>query len=90
MWNPMTLERYAFRVAGPIDFVINLAINTSIALFFLWNVPQLPLFGWPSAIVFLSPMVFCVLTFATFFGHLNGVVQRGRGLGGGPVEAGTA
>lgn len=83
----MTLEQYAYRIAGPIDLVINLVINAGIALYFLWNVEELPVVGWHSASMFFAPMTFCVLTFATFFGTMNGVTQRKAGLGKGPVSA---
>jgi hypothetical protein len=73
----MSLPRFAWRIAGPIDAAINLAINGGIAWFFLHRATDVPLFGRLSAYNFLAIMVFCVLTFATYFGIRNGMLQRG-------------
>jgi hypothetical protein len=74
----MSLARFAWRIAGPIDAAINFAINGGLALFFLYRADVVPVFGWLSAYNFLAPMVFCVLTFATWFGIRNGMIQRGK------------
>lgn len=68
----IAVRRYAFRVAGPIDFVINVVLNTLIPWLFLRGTAQVPLFGLPSAFAFWGPMVACVCFFATFFGYMNG------------------
>jgi hypothetical protein len=74
----MSLARFAWRIAGPIDAAINFAINGGIAWFFLRRATDVPLLGWFSAYIFLAPMVFCVLTFATWFGIRNGMLPRGK------------
>jgi hypothetical protein len=74
----MSLARFAWRIAGPIDAALNLAINGGIAWFFLHRATDVPLFGWFSAYIFLAPMVVCVLTFATWFGVRNAMIQTGK------------
>jgi hypothetical protein len=81
----MTLDRFAYRVSGPIDATINLAINTAIPGWLLpWD-GRLPVFGLPSAFVFIGTMTFCVGLLATFFGVRNGVLRRAAGAEPGPL-----
>ena len=75
----MTLERYAFTVAGPRDFFINLVINTVVPWWVLRGREAVPLLGNPSALTLLGPMGFLLVSITTFFGFLNGVKQRKAG-----------
>lgn len=76
MIDDVAVRKYAYRVAGPIDLVINVVLNTIIPWAFLRGIPQVPLFGLPSAFAFWGPMVVCVCFFATFFGYMNGARLR--------------
>lgn len=66
------LLRSAYRVTGPLDASINLALNASIAWFFLRSSGPVPVFGLPSVYGFLGPMVACVLCCTIVSGYRNG------------------
>ena len=69
----MSLERVAWRIAGPIDAAINLAINALIPWYFLRGAEPVPLVGLPSLYAFVGPMVFCALLIASAMGFRNGI-----------------
>ncbi len=71
----VTLQQYAWRIAGPRDCAINVLINGPIAwwLFGRWDVVPLG-----SAFVMLIPMVFLEATLTTYFGLLSGRAFRRR------------
>jgi hypothetical protein len=78
----MSLLRFALTVAGPRDALINLIINAVIPWFFLRRAQSVPLLGWFSVEIFLAPMFFLLFSLATFFGIMNGVIQRQNGWSG--------
>jgi hypothetical protein len=86
---PTTLERFALRVAGPRDAVINLAINTAIPWWFLHQTETTPIVGPLSMMTLLTPMAFLLTSIVIFFGYFNGVVQRKMGLAGPPLAPET-
>ncbi len=69
------LRRFAFRVAGPRDFAINLAINGTIAWWVFGGRTAIPLTGSESIFVMLLPMAFIESTLTTFFGLLDRTVE---------------
>src|SRR5688572_7653152 len=69
------LRRLAFRVAGPRDAAINLAINGTIAWWLFGGLEAVPLSGSESIFMILLPMSFIESTLTTFFGLLNGAIE---------------
>jgi hypothetical protein len=76
----MTLPQFAYLVAGPRDFVVNVAINMSIAWWLYRHEATTPWVGEPSVASMIVPMCFFLTVGTTFFGFLNGTVQRKKGL----------
>jgi hypothetical protein len=72
----MSLERYAFTVAGPRDFVINLAINAAVPWWVLQGAETVPMLGNPSALTLFGPMGFFLVGITTMFGFWNGMNYR--------------
>jgi len=85
----LTIEQYAWRIAGPRDFVANLVINTLVPWWVFREYEWVPLFGEPSAARIFVPMM-AVMTGLTSFGaHAAGIVQRRRGKVSPPWIAGS-
>lgn len=76
------LRGYAWRVLGPREFAINVAINTPIAYLVYRHAERVPLVGWLSLLVVCGPMSFLLPLLTTFFGYMNGVLARSRRLAG--------
>ncbi len=64
---------YAYLVADPRDFLINLAINTSMPWLALRGVDYVGWLGNPSVLTLYTPMAFLLVFFVSFFGFFNGV-----------------
>jgi hypothetical protein len=69
------LRQFAFRVAGPRDFAINLAINGTIAWWLFGGREAIPISGSESIFNMLLPMAYIESTLTTFFGLLNGTLR---------------
>ncbi|HEX4129666.1 MAG TPA: hypothetical protein VHZ24_06460 [Pirellulales bacterium] len=85
----MTLWQYGLRITGPLDALINLALNGTIVWYFARGDVAIPLLGSPSVEAFLTPMFFLLFTLATFFGIRNGVTARRKGWAGEPLVPGV-
>ena len=85
-----SLLRYGLTVAGPRDAVINVLINGPICWSLLRSVEAVPLLGPLSVEGFMGPMFFLLFSLATFFGVLNGVLERRSGRSGPPLDPKTA
>ncbi len=77
--KPPTIREFAFRVAGPRDFLINLVVNGTIAWLVYGGRETVPLIGWHSIWVMLLPMALLESTLTTFFGYLAGALKRKAG-----------
>jgi hypothetical protein len=86
---PRSLLRYGLTIAGPRDAVINLLINGTICWNLLRSVESVPLLGPLSVESFMGPMFFLLFSLATFFGVLNGVIERRSGRSGPPLDSAT-
>jgi hypothetical protein len=84
-----SLRAFAYRVAGPRDLVINVLINALVATWVYHGVDEVPLVGWLSLLVYCGPMCFLLPAITTYFGYLNGVVARWKGIAGPSWPAGT-
>ena len=89
----LTIEQYAWRIAGPRDFVANLVINTLVPWWVFREYDLVPLFvsgdEQESAARIFVPMM-AVMTGLTSFGaHAAGIVQRRRGKISPPWIAGS-
>ena len=85
-----SLLRYGLTVAGPRDAVINILINGPICWSLLRSAPTVPWLGPLSVESFMGPMFFLLFSLATFFGVLNGVLQRRSGRSGPPFAPAQA
>jgi hypothetical protein len=84
-----SLLRYGLTVAGPRDAVINILINGPICWSLLRSVEAVPWLGPLSIEGFMGPMFFLLFSLATFFGVLNGVLERRSGRSGPPLDPQT-
>lgn len=84
------LRCFAFQIAGPRDFVINLAINGAIAWYLFGDRTSVPLAGSGSIFTMLLPMAFIESTLTTFFGLLNGAIRLRKLRSSSILEATTA
>jgi hypothetical protein len=75
----MTLTRFAYRISGPRDLVINAMLNGAIAWLVFGSRQTVPVAGEGSIFVMILPMVFIESSLTTFFGYFNGVLQRRLG-----------
>lgn len=66
------LRRFAYRIAGPREVVINVLINGGLAWCFFGGRSATPLTGPGSIFAMLLPMCFILSTLTTFFGLLAG------------------
>lgn len=83
---PRSLERFAWRISGPRDFVVNLAFNTAIPWYVLAGAETTPVAGPQSVSHFLAPMMMSVSAFTTFFAYFSGVRERRLGRALPPLE----
>ena len=66
--SPMTVKEFAWRVAGPRDFFINLVVNATIPFWVFKGMDLVPLTGSHSVASVVLPMSFLLCTLTTFFG----------------------
>lgn len=66
------LRRFAYFVAGPRDFAINVAINGTVAWWIFGGSESVPLAGTESIFKMLLPMSAIESTLTSFFGLLSG------------------
>ena len=69
------INQYAYFLAGPRDFIINLAINTFMPWWVLQQVESVGWLGNPSIMSLFAPMGFLLVSMTTFFGLFNGLTQ---------------
>lgn len=84
---PLSVPRYAFFMAGPCDFVINVAINTVIPWYVFGESEQVALYGHHSLVTMLLAITFCCATLTTVSGYFNCVRERKAGKVVPPVDA---
>jgi len=77
---PMTVKQFAWRVAGPRDFFINLVINATIPFWVFKGMDLVPLTGSHSVASVVLPMSLLLCTLTTFFGWFNAVKERRAGV----------
>ena len=87
--KPMTIKKFAWRVAGPRDFFINFMINATISFWVFKNMDTVPLTGSHSVASVVLPMSFLLCTLTTFFGWFNAVQERRTGAVGPALTEGT-
>ncbi len=87
--RPMTIKRFAWRVAGPRDFFINFVINATISFWVFRGMDMVPLTGSHSVASVVLPMSLLLCTLTTFFGWLNAVKERRAGAVGLAIAEGT-
>lgn len=73
---PRSVHDFAWRLAGPRDFVINLVINTTIPFWIFREHDAVPLTGGHSVASVVLPMSFLLCTLTTFFGWFNAIKER--------------
>ena len=78
--KPMTVKEFAWRVAGPRDFCINLVVNATIPFWVFKGMDLIPLTGSHSVASVVLPMSFLLCTLTTFFGWFNAVKERRAGV----------
>lgn len=77
--DKVSLLKYAYQKAGPLELVIAAAINLAIASGVYWSAESLSLVGHPALSNMVVPMCFFLPLLTTFFGILNGRNQRASG-----------
>jgi hypothetical protein len=75
------LKTFAWRVAGPREFVINVVLNGLIAAIAYHNAASMSIAGTASLLAYFGPMFFFLPLITTYCGHLNGVGARRAGVG---------
>jgi len=85
----LPVERFAWRVAAPLDFVINLAINGGIAAWLFRGLPRVSLTSGLSVASMVVPMSFLLCAITTLFGWWNAVRERRSGRVTPPLPPGT-
>jgi hypothetical protein len=76
---PLSVHDFAWRVAGPRDFVINLIVNATVPFWVFRGLDTVPLTGWHSVASVVLPMSFLLCTLTTFFGWFNAIKERRLG-----------
>ncbi len=76
---PLSVREFAWRVAGPREFVIVLVINTIIPYWVYRGLDLVPLTGEHSVASVVLPMSFLLCTLTTFFGWFNAIKERRAG-----------
>ncbi len=84
---PLSVPHYAFFMAGPCDFVVNVAINTLIPWYVFGDSEQTALYGRHSLVFVLLAITFCCATLTTVSGYFNCVRERKAGRVVPPVDA---
>ena len=87
--GPMTIKKFAWRVAGPRDSFINFVINATISFWVFKGMDMVPLTGSHSVASVVLPMSFLLCTLTTFFGWFNAVKERRTGAVGPAFKEGT-
>ena len=87
--GPMTIKKFAWRVAGPRDSFINFVINATISFWVFKGMDMVPLTGSHSVASVVLPMSFLLCTLTTFFGWFNAVKERRTGAVGPAFIEGT-
>lgn len=85
----LSVERFAWRVAAPIDLVINAAINGCIAAWLFRGLPRVPLTSGLSVAAMVLPMSFLLCAITTLFGWMNAVRERRHGRVTPPLPPGV-
>ncbi len=85
----MSIRDFAWRVAGPRDFIINFIINTTIPFWIFQGLDAVPVTGKHSVASILLPMSLLLGTLTTFFGCFNAIKERRAGTVLPPFVAGT-
>ena len=73
------IESFAYRIGGPIDFVISGGINAFAAWLVFYSASVVHLVGWHSVLMVSGCMFFILPLATTIFGFLSGVTQRRQG-----------
>lgn len=69
----MNLEKFAYFICGPRDFILNLAINTAIPWYLTRKLEYISVLGNPSLFSLFIPMGLLLVGFTSFFGFFNGI-----------------
>lgn len=85
---PVTVPFYAFFMAGPCDFAINVGINTAIP-WYVFSEEHTPLYGRHSLVFMLLAITFCCATLTTVSGFFNCMRERRAGRVVPPTPAET-
>jgi hypothetical protein len=75
------LKSFAWRVAGPREFLINVVLNGLIAAIAYHAATTVTVAGFAPVLAYLGPMSFVLPLLTTFFGYLNGLGARRAGVG---------
>jgi hypothetical protein len=75
------LKRFAWRVAGPREFLINVVLNGIIAAIAYRRATTMTVAGIAPLLAYFGPMSFLLPLLTTFFGYFNGLVARRAGVG---------
>ncbi|MFM8891454.1 MAG: hypothetical protein ACKOTB_07500, partial [Planctomycetia bacterium] len=86
---PPAIARLAWRVFAPIDLVINVAINGTIAWWLFGSRPTVPLTGPAGLTSMVLPMSLILATLTTFSGFCNAVRERRAGRATPPLPPAT-
>lgn len=84
---PLSVPFYAFFMAGPCDFAINVAINTLIPWWVFGEAERTPLYGPHSLFYVMLAITFFCATLTTVSGYFNCVRERKAGRVVPPVDA---
>ncbi len=74
-YSNLNIKNFAYWVAGPRDFLINLAINSFMPWWTLKQVSSVVWLGNPSIMSLFAPMAFLLVSMTTFFGLFNGLTK---------------
>ncbi|MFM8893755.1 MAG: hypothetical protein ACKOTB_19485 [Planctomycetia bacterium] len=86
---PPPIARLAWRVFAPIDLVINVVINGTIAWWLFGSRPTVPLTGPAGLTSMVLPMTAILATLTTFSGVFNAVRERRSGRATPPLSPAT-
>jgi len=75
------LRDFAWKVAGPREFFINVILNAALAWICYWKADYVTIAGAAPILAYLGPMSFLLPLLTTFFGYMNGVIARRNGIG---------
>ena len=77
--SPLPIATFAWRIAAPIDLVINVVINASIAAWLYRSLPDVPAVTGHSIAGMAVPMTGILATLTTLSGHWNAIRERRAG-----------